>query len=167
MSAPLPLPAHLEQPTVPPLVEHPPLASSWLGEQPSARGNPTPPFEPDGELHWQSLNRKPSPDFVLSGLEDVYVIDDRSAVAAFIGKNRLRSLLLLARDPLNVVFGETALKRLAIVSDDEGFNTLFCLIAISGNVHEARQALESFDQRWWLDHCEQADGNLNFDFELG
>ncbi len=101
-----------------------------------------------------------------SGLEEVYVFDDRSRVTEFIERNRLRNLLLQARAPLMDAFGETAIKRLSVLEDDEGSETLVCLTGMSGSVDEARLALRSFDRYWWLAHCGRAGGKLNFDFDL-
>ena len=61
---------------------------------------------------------------------------------------------------------DAALKRLALVDDDEGVVTLFCLVAVYGDTRDARLALRSFDQQWWLGHCDQTSGKLNFDFDL-
>lgn len=139
-----------------------------LNEQIRLREHLKPP-EHVGEFQYiqsERPNREVRQDLVLKELEEVYVFQGRSAVAAFIERNRLRGLLLEARDPLNAAFGEAALKKLALVGDDEGFNTLFCLITVSGDMGEARVALRSFDRRWWLAHSEQAAGKLNFDFDL-
>lgn len=102
----------------------------------------------------------------LAELEQAYVFDDRSAVAAFIERNRIRRLVLEAREPLNTAFGEAAMKTLTLVRDDEGFDALFCLVMVPGDMQEARRALRSFDERWWLACSAQAAGKLNFDFEL-
>jgi hypothetical protein len=115
---------------------------------------------------WQNLNWEAYRDSVLKGLEDGYVIDHRPAVQAFIKQNRLRGLLQQARGPLNAAFGEGAVKKLTLVADDEGFKTLFCLVLVPGDMQEARRALRSFDQRWWLGRSTQAAGKLNFDIEL-
>ena len=101
-----------------------------------------------------------------NGLEDTYVIDDRPGVAAFIQHNRLRGLLLEARDPLDNAFGEAAIKKLSLVCDDEGFETLFCLVMVPGEMQQARRALRAFDQQWWLARSDRAAGKLNFDFEF-
>lgn len=95
-----------------------------------------------------------------------YIFEDHSAVTAFIEQNRLRGLLEQAREPLNAAFGEAALKKLTLVTDDEGFKILFCLVRVPGDMQEARRALRSFDQRWWLGRSAQAAAKLNFDFEL-
>jgi hypothetical protein len=105
-------------------------------------------------------------DLVPEELEQLYVFEDRSAVTAFINRNRLRRLLLEARGALNAAFGEAAVKKLTLVEDDEGLRTLFCLILIPGDMRAARLALKSFDECWWLVRSGQAGGRLNFDFEL-
>jgi len=165
MSALLQFTNRLEQPRVPPAYEPAPMAT-WLREQLNEQPKPRRPVCPPQDIYRQSFNREVPSDSVLKGLEDAYVIDDRSTVTAFIEQNRLRGLLLQARDPLIATFGEAAVKTLMLIDDDEGFNTLFCLIAVSGDMHEARLALRSFDERWWLTRSDQAAGKLNFDVEL-
>ncbi len=112
------------------------------------------------------FNWEGQPDPTLEGLEDEYVIDNRSAVAAFITQYRIRGLLLQAREPLNATFGKRPLKKLTLATDDEGCTTLFCLVRFPGEMQDARRALRSFDHRWWLGHSARAVGKLNFDFEL-
>jgi len=107
-----------------------------------------------------------SQDRALKELERFYLFEDHLAVAAFIEQNRLRGLLEEAREPLDTAFGERALKKLALTTDDEGSRILFCLIRVPGDMQEARRALRSFDQQWWLGRSTQAAAKLNFDFEL-
>ena len=102
----------------------------------------------------------------LGTLKEAYVLEDRSAIPAFITRNRLLELLLEARGPLTSSFGEAAVKKLTLVEDDEGFVTLFCLILVPDGMEEARQALDSFDESWWLARSGQVGGKLNFDFDL-
>jgi len=105
-------------------------------------------------------------DLVLKELKQLYLFEDPSALGAFIGRNRFRELLIEARDPLNAAFGETAVRKLRLVEDDEGYVTLFCLVLVPGELEEARRALNSFDEAWWLARSHEANGKLNFDFEL-
>ncbi|MGO9271641.1 MAG: hypothetical protein ACLQOO_15485 [Terriglobia bacterium] len=100
------------------------------------------------------------------GLKRAYQIEDYREVAAFVEQNQLRRLLLEARGPLRDAFGPGAIKTLRLVRDGEGFETLFCLVMVSGEARKARRALRSFDEHWWLARLEQAGGKLNFDFEL-
>jgi len=115
---------------------------------------------------WEGPNRGLRRDVALNELEQAYVFEERSSVATFIGRNRLRELLLEAREPLNGAFGEGTVKKLTLTEDDEGFETLFCLILIPGDMRAARLALKSFDEHWWLTHSGKPSGKLNFDFEL-
>ena len=154
-----------EQPQVPPRHE-PYLLGNVPNEQPTERPGQLLDIAFFRRTDWQKLNREVHRDSALTGLEDGYVIDDRPAIAAFIGQNRLRGLLQQAREPLNAAFGEGTVKKLSLMEDDEGFETLFCLILIPGDMPKARLALRSFDEQWWLARSGQAGGKLNFDFEL-
>jgi hypothetical protein len=116
--------------------------------------------------YWLMVKQEVPADRVTNGLDAVYVIADRDAVARFIEENRLRGLLMQARDPLNAAFGENAVKTLSLERDDEGFETLFCLVMTEGAMQGAKQALRRFDQQWWLSRAGQVAGRLNFDFEL-
>jgi hypothetical protein len=104
-------------------------------------------------------------DLALTSLDAFYVIDNRPAVAYFIQVNRLDGLLLQARKPLSEAFGDVT-KRLSLVSDDEGFETLFCSVITTAPLEDARRTLAAFDDNWWVDRSGQVVGKLNFDFEL-
>jgi hypothetical protein len=117
-------------------------------------------------IQWERSFGQALQHLVLKDLEKLYVFEDRAAVAAFIGRTRLLQILLEARDPLNAAFGEAAVKKLTLMEDDEGFETLFCLILIPGDMRQAKLALKSFDERWWLARSSYVGGKLNFDFEL-
>ena len=102
----------------------------------------------------------------ITRLEETYQVDDPPRVFAFIEQNRLRDLLLQAKGPLNKAFGKTVVKQLHLVRDNQGFETLYCLVMVPGDAREARRALRAFDEHWWLARSDQAGGRLNFDFEL-
>jgi hypothetical protein len=101
-----------------------------------------------------------------NGLESAYVIERRAAVFAFIARYRLHGLLLEAIAALNAAFGKESVKTLTLILDDEGEQSLFGLVMITGDAEGARRSLRAFDQEWWLAHCRQAAGKLNFDLEL-
>ena len=84
----------------------------------------------------------------------------------FIEANDLTHVLLDSVKHVNAAFGESSLKTLALVEDDEGFQSLFCLVIFPGTLQDARTALKSFDNAWWLQHARQFGSKLNFDFEL-
>ncbi len=140
----------------------------FLDEQTQVIEGRKPP-EHAGELLytlWETSYQEARRDSALKTLEQAYVIEDRSAIPAFIKRNRLLEPLLAAREPLTSAFGEATVKKLTLVEDDEGFATLFCFVLVPGGLDEARWALNSFDESWWLAHCHEAGGKLNFDFEL-
>jgi len=144
------------------------LLALFLDEQTQIVENPTS-SQRAGDLlltSWNAPYKEIGQESVLSAVEQAYVLDDRSDIPAFIRRNRLLELLLEAREPLTSAFGEATVKKLTLVEDDEGFITLFCLVLAPGSLDEAKGALNLFDERWWLAHSQQADGKLNFDFEL-
>lgn len=114
----------------------------------------------------EEFGRERHPNPALRELDEIYVFEDRPHVASFIEQNRLRELLLQAQGPLNAAFGETAVKRLLLIEDEEGSQALICLISATGDVGKAREKLRSFDESWWLLHCDEVRGKLNFDYDL-
>jgi hypothetical protein len=108
----------------------------------------------------------PASSDITKGLERAYIIEHHSSVAAFILRHRLHGLLLDAIAPLNRTFGESAIKVLTLVRDDEGSENLYCLIMTPGDLAAARQHLRTFDEEWWIEHSVISAGKLNFDIEL-
>jgi hypothetical protein len=102
----------------------------------------------------------------VEALDEIYVWDDRPSVLRFIAETRVRALLLDARQALDNTFGDDAIKSLSLVRDDEGFDTLFCLVRTRAPLEVATRALQEFDERWWLARSEEAAGKVNFDFDL-
>ena len=137
-----------------------------LGPQPNISKREAQGFVQRRESHFgraaQVMPTRPT----IAGLDDSYVIEDRATVSHFIEEHRLQGLLLAAKEPLNDAFTDRPIKILSLLRDDEGFETLFCLVMIPGEMEPARQALRRFDEQWWLAHSGQVAGKLNFDFEL-
>lgn len=102
----------------------------------------------------------------ISEIDSEYVFEDRPAVSRFIIEHGLRGLLSQAAQPLRRAFGDSAIRSLRLVTDDEGSATLFCLVMVPGDLARANRALERFDRDWWLARCDLRAGLLNFDFEL-
>jgi hypothetical protein len=99
-------------------------------------------------------------------LDKIYVWEDRPSILRFIDENRVRGLLLDAHDALDNAFGKDAIKSLSLVRDDEGFDTLVCLVRTPSDLEIATRALQEFDERWWLARSVEARGKVNFDFDL-
>ncbi|MBI2816214.1 MAG: hypothetical protein HYX72_04680 [Acidobacteria bacterium] len=154
------------QPTVPPPYA-PWKGAARLDKMRTGQPSPRRPPARIQQIDWLRHNREVVGETTLKGLDDSYVIENRRRVAAFIERNRLRAFLQQARKPLNDAFGEATVKTLTIVCDDEGFETLFCLVRFTGDMRQAKLALNSFDEHWWLMRSDQVAEKLNFDFELG
>lgn len=122
------------------------------------------------ELFWEIVNldvrQYALADRTTQGLDETYVLENRPEVTRFIEVHRLHGLLLQATKPLKEKFGGDSVKTLSIVSDDEGFESLFCVVVTSGDLRQTRQALRAFDREWWLYRARQAAGRLNFDFKM-
>jgi len=102
----------------------------------------------------------------IESLDRVYVFDERAEVQNFIRRNRLQPWLEQAIGPLNRAFGEPAIKTLKLDTDDEGTQTLFCLVRVTESLDHARNALAAFDREWWSANCGLVASKLNFDYEL-
>lgn len=145
-------------------------------------------FEPPISLHFQQPERlqdvcvkKPPravaegigglgqavpPGDIFGSLDEAYVLENRDTVLQFIDRYHLIGILLQAIEPLREAFTQRSVKTLSLLTDEDGFETLFCLIMTPGDVEEAVQALKRFDQDWWLARSHHVSGRLNFDFEL-
>jgi hypothetical protein len=105
-------------------------------------------------------------NYSVETVEQIYVIESRDEVDRFIRQNHLQRWLEQAVEPLNDAFGNAAIKVLRLDVDDEGAQTLFCLVKFADSLDRARRSLAAFDQMWWSEHCAPTAGKLNFDFEL-
>jgi hypothetical protein len=101
----------------------------------------------------------------MAELNAQFVMADARETSKFILDNGLGLILLESRMHIEAKFGE-AVKTLKVVEDDEGHQTLFCLLVYRGPLQDAKQALASFDRDWWLNRAGEFSDRLNFDFEL-
>lgn len=143
-------------------------STSWgEGQQrPLAEQRPASKKRPRAVGPDRDLRQEMPPAANVEALDEMYVWDDRASVLRFIEETRVRGLLLDARQALDDAFGEDAIKSLSIVRDDEGFDTLFCLVRTREPLEMATRALQAFDEGWWLARSTEAGGKVNFDFDL-
>ncbi len=147
----------------PPEFHAPVQPESWLVQAPIKK-----PPQRSGEVHvsWDNPKRCFVRREATRGLDDTYVFDSRQVVSKFIEEHRLHNLLVQAKEPLKERFGAASVKTLTLVCDDEGFESLVCLVTANGTLQENLDALRAFDREWWLGQINEADGRLNFDFQL-
>src|SRR5438309_245904 len=134
--------SRLSQPLVPVNAQVPPTRSKpqdWTAKQPRELKKP-PRSVGSLEGWWQTVKEEVPTDYATKRLDEIYVLEHRPSVARFIEKNRLRGMLLQASQPLSEAFGDKAVKILSLMQDDEGFETLFCLVATPGDMQQARRA---------------------------
>jgi len=150
--------------------EQQPMASStcWSDEQQAALAGQPPASKkrPKAVGHSKEFAQAMPPAQDVDALDEIYVWDNRPSVLRFIEESRVRGLLLDARQALDDAFGNDAIKSLSLVRDDEGFDTLFCLVRTRAQLETATRALREFDEHWWLARSEEAAGKVNFDFDL-
>jgi hypothetical protein len=151
-------------------LEQQPMASStcWSQEQQGTLATQPPALKkrPRAVGQFREFVQAMPPAQNDESLDEIYVWDDRPSVLRFIEESRVRGLLLDARQALDDAFGKEAIKSLSLVRDDEGFDTLFCLVRTRAELEVATLALQVFDERWWLARSEEAHGKVNFDFDL-
>jgi hypothetical protein len=103
----------------------------------------------------------------LDGLEG-YMLSKSSAVGNFLQAHQeLTSLLNEAYKELRKYFSSEDLK-LELVADPEivGDQQLFVYIFTSLSVTDALQKFDEFDEQWWLDRIDRANGLLNFNLRF-
>lgn len=96
-----------------------------------------------------------------------YVLPANSSVLTFFYRHRaLPQLLLQAASHLKEYFGAGVVFSLRVPVDESGSQTLYAVAMWPGNVREVRNALEKFDDEWWIANSRQASGHLTFTYEL-
>jgi len=118
-----------------------------------------------GEAAVQQLT---PPDAVETGLRSFptlaafYSVPRPIAIESFLQKNQqLVGLLFSAFPKIRANWGTEIKPELNIVDDpDGGFPIL--MVRLTSNMPDAYEALDRFDEEWWLDHIKDAEGLLNF-----
>ena len=104
---------------------------------------------------------------VLVELRKHYVLPSDSSVSTFLSQHRgLSAILLDAIPQLKKYFGSSAIFRLSAPVDEAGMRSLYAVVIWPGKVREVRNALDRFDEDWWLTHSHLASGYLVFTYEL-
>jgi hypothetical protein len=103
----------------------------------------------------------------ISALRQSFIFQTDAAVTSFLSDHRsIPQLLLQAVPYLHRCFGADKIPSLRIDSDEAGSRILYAVVPWECSVREARVALKSFDDQWWMAHAFQALGRLTFTYEL-
>jgi hypothetical protein len=103
----------------------------------------------------------------INGL-DGYILSKPSSVSNFLQTHQeLASLLDDAYQELRKYFSSEDLK-LELVADPEiaGDRQLFVYIFTSLSVPDALEKFDEFDEQWWLERIDRANGLLNFNLRF-
>lgn len=96
-----------------------------------------------------------------------FTFPESPSVIDFLKTHRtVPSLLMESVSHLKRHFGPNSLLSLRAPIDESGSPTLYAVIMWPGRSQDARDALERFDESWWLPISKQASGNLYFTYEL-
>jgi hypothetical protein len=100
----------------------------------------------------------------LHELKRAYVFPADSSVENFLADHpALPSVLLAAEPHLKESFGPDSIFNLEVSTDDDDSKMLYSVVIWNKTVQAAVDALERFEERWWLDHMTP---DLAFTYEL-
>ena len=98
-------------------------------------------------------------------LRSEYVFRNEEAIIHFLSAHRTaHSTLSSAVLQLKMFFGRQIVLNLEAMNDEEFSTSLYAIVVWRGSATEAEEAMEQFDEQWWLDQNPQA--GLNFTYEL-
>ena len=155
------------QPTQGPQINLPPPIPQPrypAAQRPQAHFEHRPPLELSRELG----NQRGVPCLVaLDELRKHYVLPSDSSVSTFLAQHRGISAILLDAIPqLKKYFGALAIFSLSTSVDEAGMRSLYAVVIWPGKIRDVRNALDRFDEDWWLTHSHSASSYLVFTYEL-
>jgi len=104
---------------------------------------------------------------VLKELRAHFVMPTDSSVTTFLLEHRAIPQILLESAPhLKLCFGSETIFALRAPIDESGSRTLYAVAVWPGKAQDARNALDKFDDVWWLMHSRRASVYLTFTYEL-
>ncbi len=121
-------------------------------------------FEYD-ERHSQRLIE--SHQSALNGIRRAFVLHDETTVMSFLYDHRIIPQLLLESVPqLQRFFGSQTVFVLKTLCDEDGSRELYVVAMWPGKAGDAMNALDNFNEGWWIARSRPAMGKLNFTYEL-
>jgi hypothetical protein len=113
---------------------------------------------------------QPKKDFAaqLRILHQQYTIlsDDRTMIELLEAEPALYSLLIEAVEPLRQAFGDKRLIYIRVLSSDEDSILKVTVRLLANFGDNPEDALQAFDEEWWLKNCHRSGGTLVFDYEM-
>ena len=146
------------------------LKRSMLHERLQKETQP-PPSDPDQKTviddyeHQMSEHEQAFTD-LLGKLQQSFVFSDTTEVESFLRMNRsIAPLLVEAAPHFHEYFKDSPLI-LDVMAEEGNPRTINVLAYWRGEREKAREALNAFDENWWMDNLRKASGKIVFDYEL-
>ena len=104
---------------------------------------------------------------ILEKVRESYILDPEPLVRDLLNEHRaVPHILLEAAHYLKASFGDNAVLVLRTSIPETGPRTLYAVVMWTGSISHVRQALDDFDNQWWLSRAALANGHLFFTYEL-
>jgi hypothetical protein len=104
---------------------------------------------------------------LIERVRESYVFDHEPSIRDLFSEHRaIPQILLEAAHHLNAAFGNDRVFVLRTSIPDAGPRTMYAVVMWPGSVSDVRQALDTFDNQWWLSRAHRASGHLTFTYEL-
>jgi hypothetical protein len=119
------------------------------------------------DLENQMADFEAQHEAAITELRKQYVLPIDSSVVDFLRQQRtIPQLLNLAVPQLKLHFGVDTIFTLRAPIDESGARTLYAVAMWPGKARDAKNAIDKFDDAWWIANSRQASGNLYFTYEL-
>jgi len=108
-----------------------------------------------------------STEAAIDTIRRYYILLDEQSVSSFLHDHRgVAGLLIDAVQQLKKYFGDDVQFLLRLRTDESGYRSLYTVLKWKSTVKEVQEAIDKFDDGWWVSHSAGASGSLNFTYEL-
>jgi len=115
-----------------------------------------------GGMRYEEILAKEQANSSFEVLASVYSIPDESGTRSFLTHHRdIASLLFGALPNIKTYFGESARAEVRLIEDMED-NLKRLRVTVTSKSKDASDALDKFDEEWWLDNIQFSKGLLSF-----
>ncbi|HLX43863.1 MAG TPA: hypothetical protein VKR43_10535 [Bryobacteraceae bacterium] len=98
----------------------------------------------------------------IEALRAHYVFTDESVTHFLSRHSAFPTVLSNAIEPLREFFGTDKVFRLEVSTDEDEPRTFYVVVRWTGTPESAAEAIDRFDDAWWLEHMTPAVSNLSF-----
>jgi len=106
-------------------------------------------------------------ELLIREVRKLYVFPKDNSVTHFLeGHRNVPQLLIAAVPVLEGYFGTGTIFVLRAPTDEQGSQSLYAVVMWPGSVEDVANALDHFEDEWWLSNSRQSLGRLTFTYEL-